>query len=140
MNPEFEYTYAASLAQVWNAITNSDEMKTWYFDLPGFKAEVGYQFHFFGGPSPEIQYKHVCEITEVVFQKKLTYSWKYYGYAGTSLVTFELFPDNDKTRLKLVHKGLETFPESVPDFERKNFVEGWTELLGTSLRKYLAIK
>jgi hypothetical protein len=34
----------------------------------------------------------------------------YDGYSGISFITFELFPIEGKTRLKLTHAGLENFP------------------------------
>jgi uncharacterized protein YndB with AHSA1/START domain len=81
-------------------------------------------------------YHHLCKITEVVPQKKLAYTWRYKGHEGNSLVTFELFGDGDKTRLKLAHEGLETFPKT-PSFARKSFVQGWTQIIGSSLKDFL---
>ena len=80
---------------------------------------------------------HLCKVTEVVPGKKLAYSWRYDGYPGDSLVTFELFETGEKTRLKLTHAGLETFAHLNPDFAVSNFVEGWTHILGTSLKEFL---
>jgi uncharacterized protein YndB with AHSA1/START domain len=131
-----ERVYHASVKTVWNAITNADEMKKWYFDLPGFKAEVGYEFQFMGGP-PEKEYKHLCKVTEAVPEKRLTYSWRYDEYAGNSFVTFELFSEGDKTRLKLTHIGLDSFPKENPDFAKKNFEAGWNSIIGESLKSYL---
>jgi uncharacterized protein YndB with AHSA1/START domain len=34
------------LRSVWKAITNAADMKQWYFDIPGFKPEVGFEFSF----------------------------------------------------------------------------------------------
>ncbi len=67
----------------------------------------------------------------------MTYSWRYEGYAGNSFVTFELFPEENGTLLKLTHTGLETFPKENPDLAAHNFVEGWNSIMHTSLRKYL---
>ncbi|MDP3581240.1 MAG: SRPBCC domain-containing protein [Ignavibacteria bacterium] len=131
-----ERTFSAPIEKVWKAITDKNEMKLWYFDLAEFKAEVGFKFQFVGGP-PERQYLHLCEVTEVVSGKKLTYSWRYDGYEGTSFVTFELFGEETNTRLKLTHAGLETFPKQNPDLAKHNFVEGWTSIIGESLKKYL---
>jgi uncharacterized protein YndB with AHSA1/START domain len=72
----------------------------------------------------------------VVPQKKLAYTWRYQGHDGDSLVTFELFPDGDKTRLKLTHEDLETFPK-LPAFDRSNFMKGWTEIIGSSLKEFV---
>ena len=131
-----ERTYDAPVAAVWEAITNRDKMSQWYFDLKEFRPEVGFEFRFYGGP-PHKQYLHICEVKEGVTGKKLTYSWRYDGYKGLSFVTFELFDEGGKTRVKLTHEGLETFPESNPDLAKKNFAEGWTAIIGTSLKEYL---
>jgi len=135
---EIERTYPVTAEKVWRAITDPDEMKNWYFNLPGFKAEVGYEFSFMGGPPDGIQYNHLCKVTEVIPGRKLTYSWRYSGYDGNSFVTWELFPEGNSTRLKLTHAGLETFPKSNPDLAAKNFAEGWTGIVGKSLPDYLA--
>ncbi len=132
-----EHLYSTPSEKIWSAITNSNEMKNWYFDLKEFKPEVGFKFEFTGGPSPEKQYVHLCEVTEVVPGSTLTYSWKYQGYEGISYVTFELLPQGFKTLLKLTHTGLETFPQSNPDFDSSNFVEGWDSIIKISLTKYL---
>ncbi len=115
-------------------------MKIWYFDLKEFKPEVGFKFSFTGGPSPERQYLHVCEITEVIPQKKLTHTWRYDGYPGNSILTFELSAQGNKTLLKLTHKDLETFPADNPDFAKKNFEEGWNSIINDSLKNYLEKK
>ena len=131
-----EQTYNAPADQVWNAITDRDEMQQWYFDLAEFKPEVGFKFTFEGGP-PEKMYMHLCEITEVIKERKLQYSWRYDGYEGISYVTFELFPDGQHTIVRLTHEGVESFPKDNPDLVRENFVKGWTEIMGTNLRDYL---
>jgi uncharacterized protein YndB with AHSA1/START domain len=131
-----ERTLNAPADKVWKAITDKHEMKQWYFDLKEFKPEVGFEFSFSGGEKDGVQYLHLCKVTEVIKEKKLTYSWRYDGYGGNSFVTFELFAEGDKTRLKLTHEGLETFP-AIAAFARKNFENGWTSIIGSSLPKYL---
>ena len=132
-----ERTYDAPIARVWKAITDKDEMKKWYFDLAEFKPVKGFEFQFEGGPDGR-KYLHCCKVTEVIPERKISYSWRYDGYEGNSLVTFELFSESNKTRLKLTHEGLETFPKNNLDFAKSNFVEGWTYIVGTSLKEYLA--
>jgi len=131
-----EETYQASVEMVWDAITNKDKMKQWYFDLDQFKPEVGFEFKFTGHGSKGENYIHLCKITEVIPGKKLQYSWQYENYKGRSLVTFELFGEGAKTRLRL-HEGLETFPQDNPDFARESFTAGWTEIITKSLKNYL---
>jgi uncharacterized protein YndB with AHSA1/START domain len=132
-----EQVFNTSIDEIWNAITNKDEMKQWYFDLEEFKAEVGFRFKFVGGTEYGVQYTHECEITEVVPLKKLTYSWRYQGYSGISFVTFELFNQEDKTLLKLTHRGIETFPKDNTDLALHNFEMGWNEILNNSFKTYL---
>jgi len=132
-----ERTFNSPADRVWKALIDRDEMENWYFKLSEFKPEVGFEFRFSGGPDKEHQYLHICRITDIIPEKKLAYSWRYDGYTGKSLVTFELSAEGDKTRLKLTHSGLETFPPDVPDFARKNFEAGWTQIIGTSLKDYL---
>jgi uncharacterized protein YndB with AHSA1/START domain len=130
-----ERTYNAPVDKVWQAITDKNKMKQWYFDLKEFKPEVGFEFQFIGG-SKEKSYLHLCKIIEVIPGKKLTHTWTYDSYPGESFVTFELFDEGDNTRLKLTHVGLETFP-AEPDFARTSFEKGWTHIIGKSLKEYL---
>ena len=132
-----EKIYNAPASKVWKAITDVKDMKQWYFDLPDFKAEVGFEFTFTAGPEDKL-YTHLCKVTEVVPGKKLTYTWRYEGYEGNSAVTFELFPEGEKTRLKLTHTGLDTFPSAKdPNFARESFAAGWTDIIGRSLREFV---
>lgn len=135
-----EQILPASPDKVWRAITDKDEMKQWYFNLPTFNPEVGFEFQFTAGPENGIQYLHLCKVTEAITEKKLVYSWWYNDYEGESLVTFELFPSGNQTKLKLTHDGLESFPSGNPDFSNKSFTEGWTMIIGTSLKEFLEIR
>jgi uncharacterized protein YndB with AHSA1/START domain len=133
-----ERIYNAPVEKVWKAITDKEEMKKWYFDIPEFKPEPGFDFKFYGVGKQGEKYLHLCKITEVVKHKKITYSWRYEGYEGNSFVTFELFAEGGKTRLRLSHRGLETFPVTVHnDFAKENFMEGWTHIIGTGLKEYV---
>lgn len=125
---------------VWQAITDPDMMRQWYFDLAEFRAEAGFQFEFTAGATEGTQYRHICEVTEVVPGRKLTYSWCYDRYGGLSHVTFALTPDNGGTRLKLSHTGLDTLAAEHPDFAADNFRIGWNQIINVSLHDLLAQK
>ena len=133
-----ERIYKAPIEKVWRAITDRDEMEEWYLNLKEFKVEVRFAFEFTGGEEGGTQYLHKCVITEVVPGQKLTYSWRFEGYPGNSFVTFELSKqDANGTMLRITHKGLETFPTDIPDFEIKNFFTGWDHLINIILKEHL---
>ena len=129
-----ERSFNAPVARVWRALTDADEMRRWYFDLKEFKPEVGFEFEFVVEHEGNT-YHHLCKVTEVIPQQKIAYTWRYKGEPGDSLVTFELLPDGDKTKLRLTHEGLETFPKT-PAYARKNFEAGWKGI-ASELEKFL---
>ena len=130
-----EDLYNAPSDEVWQAISDRNDMKNWYFDVPGFKPEVGIEFTFKGENEGRV-YIHHCTVLEVIPGRKLRHSWSYEGYEGMSNVTFELYPEGDQTKIRLTHEGLETFPD-IPDFKRENFQEGWTMIICTLLKNYV---
>ena len=129
--------YDAPVSMVWKALTEKDRMKKWYFDLKDFIAEEGFVFSFLGGPSPDRQYTHICEVTESILERKLSYTWKYEGYEGISMVSFAFEPIGNTTCLILTHKDIGTFPFENPDFDISNFKEGWSQIINSSLKNYL---
>ena len=133
-----ESQFKTSIENVWKAITCSKEMKQWYFDVPGFRAEAGFEFHFLSSADEERSYSHQCQVTEVKPMKKLAFTWQYNHYDAVTHVTIELFTEHDdNTRLILTHEGLEAYPDSDPDFSRESFSEGWTWLINFALKEYL---
>jgi uncharacterized protein YndB with AHSA1/START domain len=132
-----ERVFDAPADLVWKAISERDRMKIWYFELAQFAPEPGFEFEF-SVEHDGTNYQHLCQVKEVVAGKKLAYTWRYAGQPGDSLVTFALFPEGEKTRLRLTHEGLDTFPK-LPAYARHNFVRGWTMLIGSELKNYLAL-
>lgn len=130
-----ERTLDAPIARVWKALTDTNQMRQWYFDLKEFKPQVGFEFEFVVEHEGN-RYHHLCQVTDVVPQKKIAYSWRYKGEPGDSLVTFELFGEGNKTRVKVMHTGIETFPKT-PAYARKNFENGWTAIIGTELKQFV---
>ncbi|HYI78352.1 MAG TPA: SRPBCC domain-containing protein, partial [Chryseolinea sp.] len=44
-----EVIFAVDLNEVWQAITDKDQMKEWYFDIKDFRPEPGAEFKFYAG-------------------------------------------------------------------------------------------
>jgi uncharacterized protein YndB with AHSA1/START domain len=130
-----ERSLNAPVARVWKALTDVDQMRVWYFDLREFKPQVGFEFEFVVEHEGNT-YHHHCKVMEVIPQKRIAYTWCYKGEPGDSLVTFELFAEGEKTRLKLTHTGIETFPKT-PAYARKNFETGWTQIIGSELKEFV---
>lgn len=131
-----ERVFEAPIEKVWEALTNNNQMKQWYFDVSDFKPEVGFEFQFLG-ESDGKKFLHKCTVVEVQPITKIAYTWSYEGYVGQSLVTFELFGESgNKTRLKLTHTDTDSFL-SHPDFKKSDFNEGWKMILGQSLRDFV---
>jgi uncharacterized protein YndB with AHSA1/START domain len=122
-----ERTIDASPEKIWRALTEKEQIAKWFVPFSDFKPEVGFAFTFEGTDKSGETKRHLCKVTEVVPLKRLSYSWRYDGYEGESVVTFELIPEGTRTKLKLTHAGLETFPETA-HFARNNFLAGWTAI------------
>jgi uncharacterized protein YndB with AHSA1/START domain len=133
-----ERVYDAPVSKVWEAFTNLDQLRQWFFNLSGFKPEVGFEFEFTGGETDGPKYVHKCRVTEAIPNKKIAYSWSYEGYAGDSEISFELFEQGNQTLLKLTHKGLESFAANGAPFKTSDFTKGWTYFVDTALKNHLA--
>jgi uncharacterized protein YndB with AHSA1/START domain len=126
-------------SEIWNAITDKDEMKKWYFDIEEFEPKEGFEFQFWGGDENK-KFLHLCKVTEVIPEKKISYSWKYNELPVETLVMFEIFDEgNKRSKVRLTHDGVENFPQDE-NFKKENFVAGWNYLIGTSLKNYLEEK
>lgn len=129
--------FEASLAAVWNAITDINEMTQWYFEkIPDFKPEVGFETRF-NVQSEGRNFLHVWTVTEVDAPKKIVYDWSYEDYTGESYTVFELSEQNEKTQLRLSCHVREDFPDGIPEFERESCVGGWNYFIKERLKEYL---
>jgi uncharacterized protein YndB with AHSA1/START domain len=130
-----EQVYAAPIEKVWRALTDTDQLRGWYFpQLQKFEPVVGFQFEFANDGSP---YGKAWGVTEVEAGRKLAHTWAYQNYPGSSEVRFELQAQGAATKLRLTHTGLESFPPD-PHFARRRFEDGWAQILGRNLKDYLA--
>lgn len=132
--------FDTSIDKVWSAITEVEQMKKWYFPvITSFEPKIGFETQFVIQIEDRI-FPHLWKVTEVIPQKKISYQWKFEGYPGTGVSTFELTEESHQTELKLTFTTLENFPQNIPEFERESGVEGWNYLIKESLKEYLAKK
>lgn len=123
-----------SAEKVWEALTDQDKMRVWYFpQLIEFKPIVGFNFKFADDGS---SYSKEWQVLEVVPYKEMTHSWTYIGHKGYSVVRFELIETGAQTKLKVTHTGIASFPRD-PHFIRTRFENGWRTILGVNLKSFL---
>jgi uncharacterized protein YndB with AHSA1/START domain len=132
-----EEVYQVPKEKVWKALTDAGSLRQWYFpQLLQFEPVTGFEFKFADDGSP---YQKKWQVTQVESGTVLAHNWAYDGYPGQSEVTFELSGSGQKTKLRLSHTGLASFPKD-PHFARARFENGWKTILGRNLRNYLERK
>ncbi len=129
-------TFESPADKVWAALTNKQQMKKWYFDIPDFELKEGAVFNFY--ESEARQFHHRGTVKEVVPNQKLSHTWTHPSHSkGESLLTWELQPQGDKTIVTLTHEGIENFADAGPDFSKANYEMGWDAILNIQLRNHL---
>jgi len=128
--------YNATPLEVWNAITRPQQMRKWYFkQIKDFKAQVGFETEFTIEHNDRV-FTHLWEITEVIPQKIVTYSWEYVEYSGLAEVTFEILPSENGTTLTLTNTVTKDFPDNIPEFTKESCLEGWQYFIQQQLKDY----
>lgn len=123
-------------AKIWQALTDKDQMKEWYFDIPDFELKVGATFNFFE-PGGANRYHHRCIIKEVIPEKKFSHTWTHPGRSkGESIVTWLLNEENGITEVTLQHEGIESFADAGPEFAPENYQMGWEGFMAI-LKNYM---
>jgi uncharacterized protein YndB with AHSA1/START domain len=124
-----ERNYAAPIASVWHAITDTDARQHWFGGGPDF--DVHEQAHDFrvggrateagqwrGGPTSRFEsvYVDIVEGRRVVFTYEM---WVNGAHLSTSLTTIVLEPEHDSTRL--------TYTEQAVHYDGLDSIEGREE-------------
>ncbi len=134
---EVEFEFNAAIATVWQAITDPQQMRQWYFEqINQFEPIVGFETRF------DVQcdgrnFEHCWKIIEAQPMSVLKYEWSYTGYAGESEVHWMLTEKGQGTQLNLVQIGIETFDQSDPIFSRESGEAGWDYFIRESLANFL---
>lgn len=132
-------TFPVSALTLWKALTDNEQLRQWYFDFNGnFKAEAGHVFEWSAGPPGGKTWLHQGKILEVQPFKKLIHSWKYPGYEGEAKLTWQLIPQGEhSTLLKLQFDFVQPFDFREEALRRKNFAQGWQEIVNKMLPGFL---
>ncbi|MBT2622397.1 MULTISPECIES: SRPBCC family protein [Chryseobacterium] len=135
-----QYKVEAPVDEVWEALTDKEKMKSWYFDISDFELETGKQFNFYE-PGEAKKYHHQGNVLDFTANEKLKHTWSYPEFSDAeTIVTWELQPDGKDTIVKLTHDDIDHFKELGEGFSRESFTEGWNAIIGQSLKLYLEDK
>ncbi len=124
-----------SIDKVWNAITNAQELSTW-FVRANFKAEVGSTYTFNALDDSE----NCSTITGEVISANpyvLAYTWIVKDVPEVvTKVTWTLETTNEGTKLHLEHSGISNYNGDTAITWFNNFNGGWDHCMD-SLDNYL---
>ncbi|MEP7238329.1 MAG: SRPBCC domain-containing protein [Ferruginibacter sp.] len=136
---QIEKTYNAPIALLWQAITDREMMKEWYFNFgEDFKLETGAVFEWTAGDTEDNQWLHQGKMLEIIKDEKLVHTWAYPGYSGISTVSWNLSKVNDSTtKVTLIHEFTVPFDSTVAALKTENFEMGWNHIINISLQEYL---
>jgi uncharacterized protein YndB with AHSA1/START domain len=131
--------FKAPIEKVWQAITNRDEMKNWYFTFDeNFRLEIGQEFDWSSPDENGKIWVHKGKMLEIVENKKLVHTWEYPGYSGSSTLTWQLIAlDAKTTKLTLNHEFIIPFDSNIAALNISNFEAGWDSIVNGSLKGYL---
>ena len=93
-----------SVSKVWQALTDKNQMKEWYFDIPDFELKTGAVFNFYE-PGEAKQFHHRCRILEIVPEKKFSHTWTHPGLSKGESVGAVILPADDMVVPDLLEQG-----------------------------------
>ena len=133
-----EQWYPVDRETLWQAITEPEQMRRWYFaPMEDFRPEVGFVTEF-DVTSGDRLFRHHWSVTAVEVGERLTYEWRYPGYPGGPVTTvWRLSEAENGTRLTVTCSGMQSFPQEVPEFTRSSCEGGWQYFLQGQLKAYL---
>ena len=126
-----EKIFKHPIDQVWNAITNAEEISTWFIKAD-FKAEKGYQYTFTSEPNE----KGCTTISGVIKEANpyvLIYTWIVADTAVETTVTWQLEAINGGTKLRLEHSGIDNYAGDTAIVMFESFNGGWDTVSYTHL-------
>jgi activator of HSP90 ATPase len=117
------YKIAAPVADVWQALVDPKIIDAWGGGPAVMDANKDTEFTLWGG---SIHGKNV----DVAAEKKLVQDWYSEDWPEPSKAVFELFAENNGTRLEFTH-------ENVPDADAKEIDDGWRDFYLGPIKDYL---
>ena len=133
------YPLNATREAIWEAITDIDQMREWYFDnIPDFKALVGFETSFLV-KTEDKSITHKWKVLKVIPNHLISYSWRFDEYPGESISIFYIMEDDSGVSLNLEIQTTEDFPDNISEFNTESCIAGWDYFIDGNLKKYLEL-
>lgn len=127
-----EYVFNHTIDQVWNAITNAEEISSWFLKT-NFKAEVGYKYVF---NSAEENCSAISGEVKEAQPFTLVYTWIVAETTVETTVKWVLEQVDGGTKLYLEHSGIENYAGDTAVKMFNSFSGGWDNCID-ALTQYL---
>lgn len=135
---ELSITVRATAAEVWGALTDSDELENWWSEEVKLEARVGGQFREVWEDDEGKAQLASGKVTAVKPKQEITFSWREKDWPKdvTTLCTFLIKDDKNQRTITVRHSGWENLPESKQAMLVEDFSLGWKYHL-KELKSYL---
>ena len=127
-----ETIFSHNIDTVWNAITNADEISTWFL-AADFKPETGYKYTF---KSKTDHCQPIFGEVKEATPYKLVYTWVVTGTLAITTVTWQLETTENGTKLYLEHSGISNYKGETAIEMFNSFNGGWDNCIN-GLTNYL---
>ncbi len=120
------------ISQVWDAITNSDEISSWFLKTD-FKPEVGFKYTY---ESHDDDCAPIYGTVLTADPYILKYTWTVKGTGVETTVSWSLEEHESGTKLVLTHSGISNYDGDTAPKMFESFSGGWDNCI-QGLTKYL---
>lgn len=135
---ELSITVRATAAEVWGALTDSDELENWWSEDVKLEARVGGQFREIWEDDEGKAQLASGKVIAVKPKQEITFSWREKDWPKdiTTLCTFLIQDDKNQRTITVRHSGWENLPEKKQAKLVEDFSLGWKYHL-KELKAYL---
>jgi len=129
-----EVTINAPVSKVWKALSEKEQINKWFMVTEDFDTTPGAKFHI--GKKKDGSNHIKCTLTEFIPEKKISYTWDVFEPPVETLVTYEIEPDGDKTKLTLTHSRFELVAADEREQSVKDHTGGWSHFMN-KIKEYI---
>ncbi|HEX7674969.1 MAG TPA: SRPBCC domain-containing protein [Bdellovibrio sp.] len=135
---EMSITVKATVGEVWNALTDADELENWWGEDVKLEPKVNGKFYEYWEDDAGNEQMASGKVLALKKMKHITFTWREKSWPknATTECSFEITEEGKKSTLKLKHTGWETLPEDRREKVFKDFKVGWTFHM-KELKEYL---